>query len=233
MSLLTSFRESSGGAITTPALNRAHGDASDDEFRRIKWHFLAHAGAELSSGKNPRVILITSALPGEGKSFVSHRLAANFALDPQLELTLIDADFDSPALGSSSWMGGSSGGPGLLDYLEGDGTNQASIVKSTGLANVKVILSGSSRDHAPELFANGRLEGLLASLTGGANRFVIMDAGPVLTNGGAAVLGRYAGQIGFVLASNSTGRSEINQALAALDRIAGPIEEKFLGLIFN
>jgi len=231
MSLLASFREPTGGAVTAPSIRHGEG-GSDDEFRHVKWHFLAHAGAATASGRNPRVILITSSMPGEGKSYVAHRLAANFALDPQIELTLIDADFDNPALGSSSWMGGSSGGPGLLDYLEADGTSAPAIVKSSGLSNVKVILSGAARDHAPELFANGRLEQLLSSLTAN-NGFVIIDAGPVLTNGGAAVLARYAGQIGFVLASNATGRSEILQALASLDRIAGPIEEKFLGLIFN
>jgi Mrp family chromosome partitioning ATPase len=100
------------------------------------------------------------------------------------------------------------------------------------LPNVKVILPGDARDNAPELLANGRLEQLLGSLAG-SNAFVIIDAGSVLSNGGAAVLARYAGQIAFVVAANTTSRSEINQGLATLDRIAGPIDEKSLGLIFN
>ena len=88
------------------------------------------------------------------------------------------------------------------------------------------------RGAPPELLANGRLEQLLASLAGSSG-FVIIDAGSVLSNGGAAVLARYAGQIAFVVAANTTSRSEINQGLATLDRIAGPIDEKSLGLIFN
>lgn len=232
MSLLTSFRASSGGtAVSVPSFGGGT-DNTSDEFRLIKWHFLANAGSASASGKNARVILITSACAGEGKSYVAHHLAANFALDPHIDLTLIDANFENPALGTSSWIGGSSGGPGLLDYLDTGGVDQSRIVKSTGLNNVKVILSGEGRENAPELMANGRLEQLLASLAGG-NSFVIIDAGPVLSNGGAAVLGRYAGQIAYVVAANVTSRTDITQGLATLDRIAGPIDEKSLGLIFN
>jgi Mrp family chromosome partitioning ATPase len=231
MSMLTSFRASSG-AVSVPSVGAGGADETSDEFRLIKWHFLANASAGTSSGKNTRVILITSARPGEGKSYVAHHLAANFALDPHTELTLIDANFENPALGSSSWMGGSSGGVGLLDYLDGTSMDQSSVLKSTGLSNVKVILAGNARENAPELLANGRLEQLLASCTG-ANGFVIIDAGSVLSNGGAAVIGRYAGQISFVIAANTTNRSDITQSLSTLDRIAGPIDEKSLGLIFN
>lgn len=230
MSLLTSYRASSG-AVSVPSVGGGV-DHTSDEFRLIKWHFLANSNHANASGRNPRVILITSARAGEGKSYVAHHLAANFALDPHTELTLIDADFDNPSLGSSSWMGGSSGGPGLLDYLESGGVDQGTIIKSTGLGNVKVILAGTARENAPELLANGRLEQLLASRAG-SNGFVIIDAGPVLSNGGAAVLARYAGQIAFVVAANTTSRADITQGLATLDRIAGPIDEKSIGLIFN
>ncbi len=230
MSLLTSYRASSG-AVSVPSVGGG-ADHTSDEFRLIKWHFLANSGHQNAAGRNPRVILITSARTGEGKSYVAHHLAANFALDPHTELTLIDANFDNPSLGSSSWMGGSAGGPGLLDYLESGGVDQGSIIKSTGLNNVKVILAGSARENAPELLANGRLEQLLASRAG-SNGFVVIDAGPVLSNGGAAVLARYAGQIAFVIAANTTSRSDITQGLATLDRIAGPIDEKSIGLIFN
>lgn len=232
MSLLTSFRSSDSQEVAVTSFG-GRPERSDDEFRLIKWHFLANSAANESAGRNPRVILITSARAGEGKSYVSHRLAANFALDPHVELTLIDANFDNPALGTSSWMGGSSDGPGLLDYLEASGTDQSRIVKSTGLSNVKVILSGANRANSPELLASDRLEQLLASLAGGANSFVIIDAGPVLSGGAAAVLARFAGHVAYVVATNTTSRSDVTLGLAALDRIAGPIDEKSLGLIFN
>ena len=233
MSLLTSYRSSSDGesSAVTPFSGRS--TRSDDEFRLIKWHFLASASPDDVSGKNPRVILITSARAGEGKSYIAHHLAANFALDPHIELTLIDANFDHPALGTSSWMGGGSDGPGLLDYLESNGTDQSSVIKSTGLSNVKVILSGGNRENSPELLASDRLGQLLASLAGRSNSFVIIDGGPVLAGGGAAVLARHAGHVAFVIATNTTSRSDITSGLAALDRIAGPIDEKSIGLIFN
>ena len=231
MSLLTSFRSSSDeGAVAVRSFSG--GSGTNDEFRLVKWHFLAHSNTAPVGGKHPRVILITSANEGEGKSYVSHHLAANFALDPNVQLTLVDADFDNPALGSSSWMGGSSSGPGLLDYLEDHTTDHSRILMSTGLPNVKVILSGSRRDNAPELLASGRVEHLMSAVAANAHACVILDAGPVLS-GGAAVLARSAGQIGFVLAANRTRRSDINQSLATLDRIAGPIDENSVGLIFN
>jgi len=232
MSLLTSYRASDGStAVSVPSVGGG-ADSTSDEFRLVKWHFLANAGMTPASGRNPRVILITSACAGEGKSYVAHHLTANFALDPHTEVTLVDADFENPSLGTSSWMGGSAGGPGLLDFLDSTGVDQNTIIKSTGLNNVKVILAGAARENAPELLANGRLDQLLASRASG-NAFVIIDAGPVLSNGGAAVLARYAGQIGYVVAANTTSRTDITQGLATLDRIAGPIDEKSIGLIFN
>jgi Mrp family chromosome partitioning ATPase len=232
MSLLASYRASTGdNAVAVRSFS--DGDDTNDEFRLIKWHFLARAASGEVTGRNPRVLLVTSASGGEGKSYVAHHLAANFALDPHVQLTLIDANFDNPALGSSSWFGGASGGAGLLDYLDDPSMSQSNIVKSTGLGNVRAILSGSRRDNAPELLSDNRVEQLMSWLTADANSFVIIDAGPILTGSGAAVLARVAGQIAFVVASNRTGRNKINKALGTLDRIAGPIDEKSLGLIFN
>lgn len=231
MSMLASFRSSDSRDVAVSSFG-SRSLQSDDEFRLIKWHFLANA-ASTDTGKSPRIILITSARAGEGKSYVSHHLAANFALDPHIDLTLIDANFDNPALGSSSWMGGNSGGPGLLDYLEANGTDQSQIVKSTGLANVKVILSGANRSNSPELLAGDRLGQLLSSLVSAPNAFVILDGGSVLSGGAAAVLARYAGHIAYVVATNTTSRSDVTSGLATLDRIAGPIDEKSIGLIFN
>jgi len=233
MSLLASYRASSGDNTAVAVRSFSDGDDTNDEFRLIKWHFLARAASGEVTGRNPRVLLVTSAARGEGKSYVAHHLAANFALDPHIQLTLIDANFDNPALGSSSWLGGSSGGPGLLDYLEDQSMDQSRIVKSTGLGNVHAILSGSGRGNAPELLSDTRLEHLMASLTASSNSFVIVDAGPILSSSGAAVLARIAGHIAFVVASNRTSRNQINKALGTLDRIAGPIDEKSLGLIFN
>jgi protein-tyrosine kinase len=233
MSLLASYRASSGDNTAVAVRSFSDGDDTNDEFRLIKWHFLARAASGEVAGRNPRVLLVTSAARGEGKSYVAHHLAANFALDPHIQLTLIDANFDNPALGSSSWLGGSSGGPGLLDYLEDQSMDQSRIIKSTGLGNVHAILSGSGRSNAPELLSDTRLEHLMASLTASSNSFVIVDAGPILSSSGAAVLARIAGHIAFVVASNRTSRNQINKALGTLDRIAGPIDEKSLGLIFN
>lgn len=233
MSLVSSYRSASGENAVAVRSAADSSDGTSDEFRLVKWHFLAHAATASSSGRNPRVIVVTSAKAGEGKSYVSHHLAANFALDPHIDLTLIDANFDNPALGSSSWFGGGSGGAGLLDYLEDASMDQGQIVKSTGLPNVRAILSGSARGNAPELLSGGRIDQLMATLAAGSNSFVIIDAGPVLSGSGAAVLARSAGQIAFVVASNRTSRTWVNKGLATLDRIAGPIDENSLGLVFN
>ena len=60
MSLLSTFRSSSGGSLALPSVGAGE---EDDEFRLIKWHFLAHISAIEQTGRNPRVILITSARP--------------------------------------------------------------------------------------------------------------------------------------------------------------------------
>src|SRR5689334_21177839 len=97
---------------------RLVGGKVPDEFRVIKWHMLARTRAGLQVGaKNPRAVLVTSARPNEGKTFVAHNLVTSLALGDETDVTLIDKDFGNPGLPTTGLHGHHRG---LLDVLAND-----------------------------------------------------------------------------------------------------------------
>src|SRR5712664_5032434 len=104
-----------------------------------------------------RTLLITSASPGEGKSFVALNLAQAIARQHERRALLIDADLRAPslhvAMGAPSW-------PGLSDCLMGE-ADEFSIIQSNPQDNLFFIPAGTSISNPTELLANNRLRSLL------------------------------------------------------------------------
>jgi Mrp family chromosome partitioning ATPase len=197
----------------------------------IKFQLIARATAAGDKLRDPRVILVTSARPGEGKTFIAHRLTASFGLDPRADVTLIDGNFENPGLSSSGWMGSS--GAGLLDVI-GDGSGDLSrVARSTSQGNVRIVMTGQIGDDAAEMLASANLDKMIGSLLRTPHSYIIIDAGPVLTGGEASVFAQYSGNLAFVVASNQSRRSDVINALSVLDRVGGPLDEKCAGIIVN
>ena len=108
-------------------------------------------------GKRPRVIMVTSALPGEGKTFVSTNLAASIALGFNEHVLLVDCDFRRPSVHK---MLGVSLAAGLYEYLTGKATLPDVIVK-TGYGKLSVIPAGSPSSNPSELIASQMMRDFL------------------------------------------------------------------------
>lgn len=122
-----------------------------------------------------RTVLVTSSLPGEGKTFVANNLAQALARQQDCRVLLIDADLRRPDLHAGL---GAPSSPGLSEYLKGEAEEVAIIQR--GMDEYLCFIAGGSRSENPaELLSNGRLKALLERI-GPVFDWVILDSPPTL-----------------------------------------------------
>jgi capsular exopolysaccharide synthesis family protein len=122
-----------------------------------------------------RTLLITSASPQEGKSFIAANLAQIFVQQPDRRVLLIDGDLRWSRLHLSL---GAPSTPGLSDYLQGE-TNELSILQRGPLDNLFFIAGGKHPSNPAELITGGRLKNLLQHLSPLFD-WVIIDSPPAM-----------------------------------------------------
>jgi len=146
-----------------------------------------------------RSILVASALPKEGKSFVAANLAQVLARQQGRRVLLIDGDMRVPSLHSTL---GTTSFPGLADYLLGE-ADEFSIMQRGSMENLFFVPSGRTVEHPAELVNNGRL-GLLLQRVGHLFEWVIVDSPPAVPVSDASQLSQYCDGVLMVVRSNST-----------------------------
>jgi capsular exopolysaccharide synthesis family protein len=146
-----------------------------------------------------RTILVASALPKEGKSFVAANLAQVLARQQGRRVLLIDGDMRVPSLHSAF---GTTSSPGLAEYLLGE-ADEFSVMQRGALENLFFVPSGRSVEHPAELVNNGRL-GVLLERVGHLFEWVIVDSPPAVPVSDASQLSKYCDGVLLVVRSNST-----------------------------
>jgi len=175
-------------------------------------------------GKRPRVIMITSALPGEGKTFVASNLAASIALGFNEHVLLVDCDFRRPSVHK---MLGVSLAAGLYEYLTGKATLPDVIVK-TGYGKLSVIPAGSPSPNPSELIASQMMRDFLHEVRNRYDdRYIVIDATPAQVTAEANVLSQYVDGVLFVIMAERAPREAIQRSIENLGK------EKILGVVFN
>ena len=144
-------------------------------------------------------LLVTSALPKEGKSFTSSNLAQVIVRQHGRRVLLIDADLRGPRL---HLMLGTTASPGLSDYLQGK-NDEFSIMQRGPMENLFFIPSGTGFDDPAELVGNGRLKILLQRLEPLFD-WIIVDSPPAIPVSDASVLAKACDGVLMVVRSNST-----------------------------
>lgn len=186
-----------------------------DQYRVIKRPLIANAtgrnGVEI---KHANLIMVTSALAGEGKSFTSINLALSIAAELDHTVLLVDADVARP---SCLRMLGLPPSPGLLDVLERKIDLPDAILR-TNVDKLSLLPSGSPLPHATELLASAAMSDLLSEIaTRYADRIVIFDSPPLLLTTEARVLATHVGQIVMVVRADHTLQASVQQALATIE----------------
>jgi protein-tyrosine kinase len=186
-----------------------------EEFRVIRRPLLTKAFA----GPTPHhdkanVILVTSARPGEGKSFVAYNLAMSIASERTRQVTLIDADVRNPMMRQLMSV---PAGPGLIELLVTPDMDPSEALLATDFSNLTLLPAGESTDQSTELLASRRMGRLVHQLASGReDRIIILDAAPVLASSEPAVLAHNAGQVVLVVEAERTGRGAVEEALGHL-----------------
>jgi receptor protein-tyrosine kinase len=190
---------------------------TEEEFRRIKWPVLNTIfGREGAPSALNNVVLVTSAIPGEGKTFNALNLALSLAREPDLDVLLVDGDVAQPALTRTL---GLSDERGLTDLVADPTLDAGAVIHPTNIERLYVVPAGARRDNSPELLASARMASVVAELSNRMSPGVVLfDSPPILATNEAQVLSRYAGQILMVVMADSTEQRVVTEALALLDR---------------
>ncbi|MEZ5583857.1 MAG: polysaccharide biosynthesis tyrosine autokinase [Candidatus Competibacteraceae bacterium] len=175
--------------------------------------------------ENIRLIVVTSASPGEGKTFTAFNLAMTIANGRDTKALLVDGDLISRALSKLCELSDS---PGLTDYLLGTQPALDRVIVNTNVSGLQFIPAGSSHPDATELLASEKMEYLANDLANRySDRLVVLDAPPLLASMQSLLLASLAGQVLVVVEEGKTPRKAIKEAVSLLDDTA------IVGIVLN
>ncbi len=198
-----------------------------DQYRSIKRPLLRTAfKAEPKPGQPPaQLIMIASALPGDGKTFTAVNLALSMSREKDHTVLLVDGDVIKPHV---SKLFGIDKEPGLLDILDDPRMDVRSVILPTDVPGLSLLPAGTASDTATELLASGRMSEIAAQLAAlNPSGVVLFDSLPILLTSESRVLTSLAGQIVLVVKAGVTPQHAVEAALESI----GP--DKNVSLVLN
>ncbi len=175
--------------------------------------------------EHANLIMVTSALPGEGKSFLALNLAISLACEVDFHVLLVDADFERPVVFNRL---GISGHRGLMDVLKDPNGDIGSVILRTNIERLSVIGPGSRDDMSSEFLSSQRMQQLARELADRyPDRLIIFDTPPLLSASEASVLAEHVGQVVFVVEADATPKDIVEDAL---ERLPADVE---VGVVLN
>lgn len=187
-----------------------------DQFRVIKRPLIRNAmGKAASVMKNGNLIMVTSSLAGEGKSFTAINLAMSIATELDNTVLLVDADVANPSIFR---VLGLPTGPGLLDLVLDESKDLSTLLVKTNVDKLTLLASGTPHARATELLASDAMSRLLAEMAERyADRIIIFDSPPLLLATESRVLASHMGQIVVVVQAEKTLQADVRNALATVE----------------
>jgi len=186
------------------------------EFRVVKRPLIQNAlGKSASPVANANLIMVTSALPGEGKTFVSINLAMSIAMEVDRTVLLVDADVVAPSVPR---ILGIQPAKGLMDVLTDPDLDLGDVLLKTNVERLSLVLAGTKHRRASELLASDAMASLLNEV---ANRYpdriVVFDSPPLLATTESRVLASHKGQVVVVVEAERTTHGALETALATVE----------------
>ena len=187
-----------------------------DEFRVIKRPLLDNVNRQGPGAvERANLLMVTSSLPGEGKTFVSINLAMSLAMELDTTVLLVDADVSRPSVLSRLGLPQS---PGLLDILSNPSLEMSEVMLRTNIEKLSILPAGTPQGRATELLASEGMDRLLDELaTRYADRIIVFDAPPLLPSTESRVLATHMGQVVLVVEADKTPQKSVTQALATIE----------------
>jgi|AntRauTorcE11898_2_1112593.scaffolds.fasta_scaffold01281_5 Mrp family chromosome partitioning ATPase len=188
-------------------------------FRQLRTSLLRRAG------NRNFLLLVTGASEDAGASFVARNLAAAFALEETKTSLLVDCNIADPQA-SDLFADGNEALPGLTDYLDGHEPRVGRIVHETGVPRMRILPVGRSRVGGAEYFTGSRLRTLFQEILGRyPDRYVIVDAPPILTTADTRILADICHSVMLVVPYAGVTVSQVEAAVGGLppDRFVGTV----------
>lgn len=196
------------------------------EYRRIKRPLINSAlGRGVAPFPHGSLIMITSSVPGEGKTFMSLNLAFSICLEEDVTVLLVDGDVVNPRI---SQILGADNEQGLLDLIKDPTIPLAGAILPTNVPGLSFLPAGRQDANATELLASARMQAVMSQL-GSADpaRLVLFDSAPLLVTTESQALAHFAGQVMVVVRADQTPQHVLLDALDTLD------EGKPVSLVLN
>lgn len=187
-----------------------------EDFRVIKRPLLQRAFVERAEGEKPgNLIMVTSSLPGEGKTYCAINLAMSIAMELDHTVLLVDADVARPSVLRSL---GLPAHRGLMDILVDEKIDMADVMLRTNVDTLSILPAGTSTPRATELLASSAMSTLVDEIAHRyPDRVVIFDSPPLLLTSESRVLASHMGQIVMVVEAQTTTQHAVKEALHQLE----------------
>ncbi|MCK5195644.1 MAG: polysaccharide biosynthesis tyrosine autokinase [Desulfobulbaceae bacterium] len=190
-----------------------------ESFRRLRTKIL-----HPTDGEKIRSILVTSAVLGEGKSFVCANLGVVLAQSVERHAIVVDCDMRRPALAG---LFGLDNRQGLVDHLR-DGMDLSLLIRKTGMESFSIIPAGIPPVNPSELLTSAKMTQMVDEIVDRySDRIVIFDSPPAQAASETAVLAQHVDKVIIVVRWGVSGREEVKKFVDTIGR------EKILGVVFN
>lgn len=205
-------------ALRAAGMVCAHSERSliAEEFRMIKRPLILKAFDDnASDSKKPgNLVMVSSARPGDGKTFCAVNLAMSIALERDLTVMLIDGDIAKPSIPS---VMGIEADKGLIDLIADDSLDMSDVLLKTDIENLTILPAGRSHQLATELLASDKMEKFVEEIARRyPDRMIIFDSPPVLMSSIPGVLALHVAQIVFIVRAEKTTQTSIDTALGLI-----------------
>lgn len=190
-----------------------------EEFRIIKRPLLKRAFAERGTKENPgNLIMVTSSLPGEGKTYSAINLAMSIAMELDHTVLLVDADVARPSVLRTLGLPAQRG---LMDILLDDTLDLSDVMLRTNVDTLSILPAGTSTPRATELLASSTMTAMVHELAHRyPDRVIIFDSPPLMLTSESRVLASHMGQIVVVVEAQTTTQHAVKEALQQLEGMA-------------
>jgi protein-tyrosine kinase len=187
-----------------------------EQYRMVKRPLLKNAApGHVPQMLRANLLLVTSALPGEGKTFTCLNLCLSMAREQDWSVVLVDGDSNKPNLSRLFGVGNE---PGLMDLLRDSTTEFDSMVMPTDIPNLSFLPAGTRHTDSVELLASSAMRTLCdRTSSSDPQRMIVFDSPPLLLTSEGPALAAQLSQIVVVVKANKTPQRAVVAALGRLD----------------
>jgi len=191
-----------------------------EQFRAVKTSIMFPA-----DGREIRTILVTSAVPGEGKTFVAANIAASLAGSMDNHVLIVDSDMRRPSM--ADFFSLTAEAPGLDLYLN-HRCPLEDVIYRTGVDKLSLIPAGGVVPNPSELITSSTMTQMIADVRARySDRYVIIDSPPPLFAPETIAISKYVDGIIVVIRNDKTRKKSVAELLDRLDR------SKVIGIVLN